>query len=104
MPVLYIIWSMVLSVIPYIVIYVVRGLGFGLVAYIGVSVVLDQAESFVFSKFDGLGSSLYSIMSILGIPLGMKIIFSAFGVAIAIKTAVAPAHPVWRKPGSGFEA
>lgn len=104
MPILYLIWSIVLSIVPYIVTYVVRGLGFGLIVFTGVTLVLETAENYLFEKWDGLPTALYSVLSIAGFPLGIKILFSAFGVCIAIKTAVKPAHPVWRKPGSPWEA
>ncbi|MHA7927538.1 MAG: DUF2523 family protein [Marinobacter sp.] len=104
MPILYLIWSVILSVVPYIVTYVVRGLGFGLIVFTGVTLVINQAESFLFEKFNGLPSALYSILAMAGFPLGIKILFSAFGVVIAIRTAIKPAHPVWRKPGSPWEA
>ncbi|QFS86022.1 MULTISPECIES: DUF2523 family protein [Marinobacter] len=104
MPILYFVWSIVLSVVPYIVTYVVRGLGFGLIVFTGVTLILDQAEQFLFAKFDGLPTALYSVLAIAGFPLGIKILFTAFGICIAIKTAVKPAHPIWRKPGSPWEA
>jgi len=104
MVVLHIIWAMVLSVVPYIVTYVIRGIGFGLIAFTGVTVIIDQAENFLFDKFNGLPTALFSVLAMAGFPLGIKILFSAFGVCIAIKTAVRPAHPVWRKPGSPWQA
>lgn len=104
MPILYIIWGIVVSVIPYIVKMVLRAIGFGLIAFTGLTLVLDQAETFLFDKFNGLPTALYSIIAMAGFPMGMKILFTAFAVVIAIKTAYKPLHPVWRKPGDPWQA
>lgn len=98
------VWYLIVSAVPYIVVYVLRGIGFGLATFTGMTFVISEAESYLFDKFSGLPSDLYQILALAGFPLGIKILFTAIGVAIAIKTAIKPAHPVWRKPGSPWEA
>ncbi|UDL05739.1 DUF2523 family protein [Marinobacter sp. CA1] len=98
------VWYLIISAVPYIVVYVLRGIGFGLVTFTGMTIIFDQLESIIFSKLDGMQETIYQFVSLLGVPLGIKILFTAAAVAIAIKTAVKPSHPVWRKPGSPWEA
>lgn len=98
------IWYFILSVAPYIVTYILRAVGFGLITFTGLTLVIGEAEEYVFRSYEGLPTEMYQILAMAGFPLGIKILFTAFSVAIAIKTAIKPAHPVWRKPGSPWEA
>ena len=99
MPILTIIWSFVLSAIPFIVTYVVRGLGFGLVVFAGMTLAIDQVESYIMGRFNNLGTDLYQIMSMMGIPMGIAILFSAYAMLIGIKSTISSAKPVWRSGG-----
>lgn len=105
MPILHLIWAAIIYTVPWVLQYVLRAIGFGVVAYVGISFGLDQAESYIFTQFEGLGSDLYAILAMAGFPLGIKMLFTAYAVMIAVKS-VGPKkyHPVWRKPGDPWEA
>lgn len=102
----YLIWSIIISVIPWIISKLMKAIGFGLVTYLGLGLVLDQAESYVFDRFNNIGSDLFQILSIAGVDQGIKILFSCFAAALILKTAGTGGtvrKPVWKKPGP-FEA
>jgi len=106
MPMLHIVWGVLISFIPWLMSSVFKAIGLGFVTYIGLTVGLDYAESFVFSKFEGIASQLFQILVLMGIPEGIKILFSAFAVALVLKTGSKGGtvrRPVWKKPGP-FEA
>lgn len=102
------IWSLIVSVIPWALSKVMKAIGLGFVTYIGITVALDQAESFVFEKFNNIGGELFQILALAGVGQGMAILFSAFAAAMVLKLASGAQdthrRAVWKKPGSGFEA
>lgn len=103
-----IIWGMIISVIPWVISKVFRAIGLGFVTYIGITVALDQAEQFIFSKYNNIGGELFQVLSLAGVGQGMAILFSAFSAALVLKMASASQdrvrRPYWKKPGGGFEA
>lgn len=106
MPLLHFIWTLVISLIPWVISKVFRAIGFGFVTYVGLTVGLDKAEEFIFARFDNLGTELYQILAIAGFPQGIKILFAAFAVALVLKNAGTGdrvRRPIWKKPGP-FEA
>lgn len=102
------IWSLIISVIPWVVSKVMKAIGLGFVTYIGITVALDQAETFIFDKFNNIGGELYQVLSLAGVGQGIAILFSCFSAALVLKMASATQdkqrRAVWKKPGSGFEA
>lgn len=102
----YLIWSVIVSVIPWIISKLLRAIGFGVLIYTGMSLVLDQAESYIFDNFNNIGSDLFQILSIAGVDQGIAILFSCFAAALALKSAGTGGRVrkgVWKKPGP-FEA
>jgi len=102
MHVLYVIWAVIISALPWLLSSVFRAIGLGFVTYVGLSVGLNAAENYIFGRFENIGTELFQILTIAGIPQGVKILFSAFASAMVLKTGVKGAtvrRPVWEKPG-----
>jgi hypothetical protein len=106
MPGLYVVWAFIVSAIPWVLSAVFKAIGLGFVTYIGLTVGLDAAEQFIFTRFENIGTELFQILTLAGIPEGIKILFSAFAAALVLKTGSRNGtvrRPVWQKPGP-FEA
>lgn len=107
-PVGAVIWGTVASVIPWAISKVFKAIGLGFVTYIGFSVALNEAESFVMTRFNNIGGELYQILALAGVAQGIAILFSCFAAALVLKTASGAQdrqrRAVWKKPGSTFEA
>lgn len=104
-------WAPLLSVfvtfgLP-VVWIILRGLGFGLVTYGGLSLFTDYIGDKIQENFDGMPSAMYQMISLLGIPTAVNILLSTFTAVIVIKglmTAggVARKKPVWNAPSGGL--
>lgn len=106
MPLIQFIWAIIVSAIPWVVSKLMRAIGLGFVTYVGLSLGVEQAEQFIFDRFNNLGTELYQILAIAGFPQGIKILFAAFVAALVLKNAGTGDRlrkPVWKKPGP-FEA
>ncbi|WP_029654867.1 DUF2523 family protein [Marinobacter daepoensis] len=106
MPLIQFIWAIIVSAIPWVVSKLMRAIGLGFVTYVGLSLGVEQAEQFIFDRFNNLGTELYQILAIAGFPQGIKILFAAFAAALVLKNAGTGDRlrkPVWKKPGP-FEA
>jgi len=106
MNILTIVWGVIISAIPWVLSSVFKAIGLGFVTYVGLTVGLDAAENFIFDRFENIGTELFQILTLAGIPQGIKILFSAFAAALVLKTGTKGGtvrRPVWKKPGP-FEA
>jgi len=97
-------WSIiavfVMSLIGPLVGYVIKALGIGLVTYVGLTVVFDQVESFIFSQYAGMPITIVQMLNLLGIHSGIKIILSTLSACVAYKALINSTGMVWKKPGS----
>ncbi|MGI9282864.1 MAG: DUF2523 family protein [Endozoicomonas sp.] len=104
-------WGAMLSVmmtfaLP-IVWIVLRGLGFGLVTYGGLSLLTEYLGDKIQENFDGMPIAMYQMISLLGIPTAVNILLSVLTTIIVIKglmTAGGAARkkPVWNAPTGGL--
>jgi len=90
----------VMSLIGPLVGYVIKALGIGLVTYAGLDFVFDQIESFIFSRYNGLPTTIVQILNLLGVHSAMKIILSSLSTCVAYKALIGSTGLYWKKPGS----
>lgn len=90
----------VMALIGPLVAYVIKALGIGLVTYVGLGLVYDQIEFYIFSQYAGLPASIAQILNLLGIHSGIKIILSTLSACFAYKALINSTGMVWKKPGS----
>ena len=103
-PVLGLIWMSLIGTIPFIVVNVLKAIGFGLISFTGMTLALNQLESWVFANYNGLSSDLFQMLSILDIDTGISMVFTAYTTRFSIARIYGAVHSVWRKPGTGFIA
>lgn len=86
MPAIWIaIWSFVSAAAVPLVVHLLKVFGLGIVVYTGATLVLNEAESYIFSNYDNLPVQLYSLLTIAGFDAGIKMVFSAMAANLAIK-------------------
>jgi hypothetical protein len=90
----------VMALIGPLVGYVIKALGIGLVTYVGLDLVFDQVESYIFSQYAGLPVAIVQILNLLGIHSGIKIILSTLSACVGYKALINSTGLVWKKPGS----
>ncbi|OED44141.1 hypothetical protein ACH42_08305 [Endozoicomonas sp. (ex Bugula neritina AB1)] len=100
-------WSALLGVfitfsLPVIWI-VLRGLGFGLVTYGGLTLLTEFLGDKIQENFDGMPIAMYQMISLLGIPTAVNIMLSVLTAVVVIKglltaTGTARKKPVWNAP------
>ncbi|WP_211831176.1 DUF2523 domain-containing protein [Kistimonas asteriae] len=95
-------WGFLISVIPTIIGHVLKGVGFGLVAFTGSTIAINYLEEWVFNKFDGLAVDVFQILVIMNLDTGITMVFSAMTLRITMMSSVSAVRAVWRKPGQGF--
>ena len=86
---------------------ILRGLGFGLVTYGGLNLLTDYLGDKIQENFDGMPSAMYQMISLLGIPTAVNIVFSALAAIFVIKGMLTAAgspksKPVWNAPTGGL--
>lgn len=58
--------------------HLLKGIGFGAVAFTGVSVALDQAKDFVFASLGSTSAEWLQLLGVLQIDVFINILFSAY--------------------------
>ena len=86
---------------------VLRGLGFGFVTYIGMTGMFTVIESQINAHFAGMPAAMFQMISLMGIPKALNIIFSGFVAMMTIKrfindTGAPVKRGVWRGPNGGI--
>ncbi|WP_064608540.1 DUF2523 domain-containing protein [Photobacterium sp. J15] len=77
-------------------------LGFGTVAYSGMSVIFDKLIAEISSSTSGLPANVVSMIALVGVPDAMNIMFSAGFTLLVFKGMSRMGNfrrMVWRKPG-----
>lgn len=93
-------WAFIIFALPWVVEKVLKLLGIGVVTYIGLDVAITQIETYVFNRFDNLGTDLLAIMLLLKLDVGLKIMFSAMAMALTVKAAAGAKRVVMGQGGS----
>lgn len=88
------------SIIGPLVAYVIKAIGFGIVTYVGLSIIFDSLEYQVHSKISGIPSDLLNFANLMGFDTGIKIILATATACAAYKAMIASTGTVWKKPGS----
>jgi hypothetical protein len=80
----------------------VQLLGFSMVSYIGIDILMDYFKSQIHASFAGLPSSIVSILSLMKLDVGINIILSAIVVSATLKGIKNGARKtsVWNPPGT----
>lgn len=78
------IWALVTAALP-IAKMVLKGLGVGLVSYVGINVVLSQATDIILQNFSSLPIQLQQVMGLLKVDVAVNIILSAITTRIVLK-------------------
>lgn len=86
---------------------VLRGLGFGLVTYGGLSLLTDYLGDKIQENFDGMPTAMYQMISLLGIPTAVNIMLSVLTAIVVIKGLMSASgtprkKPVWNAPTGGL--
>lgn len=55
-----------------------RGLGFGAVAYTGVSTLMEQAKAYAFSSLGAVPTAWLQVLGLLQVDVAINILFSAY--------------------------
>ncbi|MBR9827162.1 MAG: DUF2523 domain-containing protein [Oceanospirillales bacterium] len=95
-----IIVSFIYSLIGPLVAYVVKALGFGIVSFVGLTIVFDQVESHVNSKMAGIPADMLAFANLMGFDSAVKIILSTLAACVSYKAMIGATGTVWKKPGT----
>ena len=85
------------------VVRIMVGLGIGFATYSGADFILTEAETYIFSNFQGLPTKAYAIAVLFGFSEGLHIIFAAFTASIGIKAAMG-GYSRWTNRAASFRA
>lgn len=96
-----VIFGVLVSVAKPIVAVVIRMLGFGLVAYVGFDLAIDQLKSVVYQNYSGLPVATLQLLDLMGVSSALQNLFTTMAGIIAWKSITNVVNPVWRKPGNG---
>ena len=77
--------TFILLMSPFVIEKIFKVLGITFVTYVGLDFVIDEAESFVFNKFDNLAADLLQIMLLLKLDVGIQIMFASMIAAVTIR-------------------
>ena len=66
---------------------VLRALGFGAVAFVGVDTILNTAEIHIKSSLSGLPGEVAGLLGLFGIDTAISLILSAYTVRVAMWSA-----------------
>jgi Flp pilus assembly pilin Flp len=93
-------WTWLLTVLPFLISKIFGFIGIGLLAYVGLDIAIDAIETAIFAQFDNIGTDLLSILKIMGLLTGVKIMFGAMSGVIALKIAAQFRKVVFKSGGS----
>src|SRR5699024_9729562 len=78
------IWLFLAGIVVPLATQVLVGIGFGVVAYTGMTFALDAVQAQVFSQFTGLPATIVGIAGIMQVDDAINIIFSALAMRAAM--------------------
>lgn len=93
-------WSVLLTIVPYVLSEAFLAVGVGFVAYVGISGVLDKISAVIYSNLSGLAADVYAILALAGLGQCLTIITSAFTAKMTLMGLSATGtliRPVWGK-------
>lgn len=76
------------TVLPALVWLIMRTLGFGLVTYAGLDIIMTAVRSWILTNWDGLPSDLISILALAGADVAAKILIAAYVTGFSIQSAL----------------
>jgi hypothetical protein len=77
------IWALVTAGIP-VAKMVLRGLGVGMVTYIGINLILTEASDIILSNFLGLPPEIQQMFGLLKVDIAVNIILSAITTKLTL--------------------
>jgi len=99
------IWLFIVSILAPLVTRILVAAGVGFAVYSGVDTGLDLIETYVQSQFSGLPAYMLALIGVLKLDIGISVIIAALSGRIAMKLVSGTVQsPLWRKPGTPFEA
>lgn len=96
-------WAFLLFAVPQLLSRVLKWLGFGVVSYVGFDFLVDKLFNFLMGRFNGMPSALLAILKIMHVDTGMKLVFTAMSIAMAIKLATASSKLIFKPNPNNFE-
>lgn len=73
---------------PFLIRYILIGLGVGLVTFVGASAALDTLEAHMASQFSGLPANIAAMLSLARVDDAVSLVVSAWAGRIAVQAAV----------------
>ena len=80
------IWGFIVAALPRLIGLIFLALGVSLVTYTGLDLAVTQLESSVTNLYNGIPSDMLSVLNLMGISTGLKILFSSYAFSMTIKT------------------
>jgi hypothetical protein len=69
-----------------VAIKLLKGLGFGVVTYVGLNWVLDYVETHVFQSMESLPTKAFQLSVLIGLDQYFVIVLSALAIAFALRS------------------
>ncbi len=92
--------AFIMSLIGPLVSYVIKAIGFGIVTYVGLTFVFDQAENLINQRMSGIPAEMLAFANLMGFSSAVKIILSTASSCVAYRALIGSTGHVWKKPGS----
>jgi len=73
------------SIVRGLVTYVAVSLGFGLVAYTGISAAIDELAAYIQANFDGIGADLANILALGGLDVCVNVTLTCLVFGFTLK-------------------
>ena len=80
-----IILAFLTTVLPGLVWVVLRALGFALITFVGLDLVLSEISAFITSSFSGVDAGVVGVLGLMKVDIGVQIILSSWAAAFSIK-------------------
>lgn len=78
-------WKFLLFASPWLIEKAIKLIGVSIVTYIGIDLVFDSLETWVFNQFSGVPTDVYQIMVLADLDWAIKVIFAAMVAIMALK-------------------
>lgn len=79
-------YALVLFLVVPVIVKIFAALGIGFLVFKNATDLLDGIRDYVDSNFQGVGSDIYDIFTILGVDSSMSIIFTAFTIKLTLES------------------
>ena len=74
-----------------------KAIGIGFIAYAGATAAVNQFQDYIFSNFNNMPTVMYSIITIAGFDVGIKMVMAAYVAKVATTAATGKWTGPWNK-------